>query len=149
MFTKVIFPAKEWSGKMNAMKQTLIVLLLCLPLAAKDKKEEAAKPVVDAKVLADIFKSQRDYANLARQAMPIEIELQHREQDLKAKLDKAQESCGDVAKWKLNSVSGECDAIVPPPPPTPPHACAQGEFNTPGNPCTPAPETAAPEAPKQ
>lgn len=108
------------------MRYVLCLLLLVNALSfAKDKKEEA-KPVVDDKTQADIFRSQRDYTNLARQAMPIEIELRHREDAIKAKLAKAQEACGDGSKWRLNPVTLECDAAPPPPPP--PHPCAKGEF---------------------
>lgn len=120
----------KFGPKIHCMK-TFSTLLLCAVLGAvafaKDKKDETPKPIVDAKVQADIFKSQRDYANLARQAMPVEIELARREQDLKDQLAKASESCGDVTKWKLNSVSLECEAVPPAPP---------------------APEVAKPEAPK-
>lgn len=102
------------------MKTLMAVILfgsLQVVAFAKDKTE--AKPAVDSKTLADLFREQRDYANLSRSVMPQEIELTRREQVIKAKLAEAQKQCGDESKWKLNPVSGECEEVKPPAPPTP------------------------------
>jgi Flp pilus assembly protein CpaB len=97
------------------MKLSIVLFLALSALAfAKDKKDEA-KPTPDQTAVLDLVKAQRDYANLARQAMPMELELQRREKELADKNAKLQASCGEVTKWKFNPVSCECDEVKQPP----------------------------------
>jgi hypothetical protein len=96
---------------MRTSQIAVALILFCVSGFAKDKKDEA-KPAPDITLTLRIAKKQRDYANLARQAMPIEMDLQRREQEIRADLDKAQEACGE--KLKFNPTSLECESAPPP-----------------------------------
>ena len=106
---------------MNITRVVIFILAVCGSTLAKDKSKENNKPSVDPTLLVGLAKKQRDFNGRSLQVQPLEMELDRRKLDIDADVQKAQEQCGDVMKWKFNAVVLECEEVkAPPPPPAPP-----------------------------